>query len=190
MAKVTEILVPEKKRYFSRVPGSKYTFADGHTIEFAFGRFDFDPEDFEDMFSVILPAGQRHPFEGRTKAEAYYNELEYLVRTGNPLVFLQGGNPIPNLPQGLNPAGNAVAESDLVSAESLLRRGGNIRETGDPNVGGGSGMATDVNTSTVDRGLQDIILAPKATGPGAERIKQLRESAAQTQNSNTPNNMS
>ena len=177
-------LIPQKKRYFSRVPGSVYTFADGRQIQFAFGRFDFDPEDYKEPFFVgTINNNAPDPRNGMPSWMIYQQDLENLVNTNNPLIFAQGTNPDVQLPDGLNPAKNAASEADIAMADSQLRKG-NFRETGDVNTGT-AGTVTDVNASTVDNELRKVVMK-EATGPGAKRIAEMR---TQTQNAQNPNGM-
>lgn len=169
---------PIEKRYYSKIPGSVYTFADGHQIQFLHGRFDFKPSEYQDTFFVAPVNNQAsHPMNGKTRAEAYFSELEYLVNTGNPLIFQQGSNPVESMPEGLNPAKNALSEAELAAAEQKLKGIGLVtRETGDVNAGP---VSSDVNSSAIDKDLQNVILRTAAVGPGASKAEQIRAAAAE-----------
>jgi hypothetical protein len=159
------------KRYFSRVPGSNFTFPDGVQIHFLHGRFDFHPKDFPGNF---ISNNKEHPNNGKPRAEVYFDELEYLVKNNNPLVFEQGKLPDGlELPDGLNPAKNAQSESAIMQADAALAGKGKVH--GELNVG--TGQPTDVNSSSVDRELQKVVFG--TTGPGSSKVEQLRAEAAQ-----------
>lgn len=179
----------QAKTYHSRVPGSKYTFADGFSITFDFGRYRFNPEDFagDQFWCQTMNNQPPHAFNGMDKADVYFKELEDLIKAPNPLIFVQGQNPDVKLPDELNPAKNARSEAEIHEMDAKLRAGGiSGRETGDANLGP---TTSDVNSSTVDRELQQRVLAP-ATGSKADEIRAAAQARAQTQNASTPNNMS
>lgn len=167
----------QPKRYFSKVPGSVYTFPDGVQVQFLHGKFDFDPKDFPGLF---VSNNEKHPLNGKPRAQVYFDELEYLVKNNNPLVFEQGKLPDGlTLPAGLDPAKNAQSEASIQRTDAALA--GRGKETGDLNAG--STATSDVNASTLDRELQQVVLgSSSATGPGASKVEQLRkEAAARTQ---------
>lgn len=174
---------PVKKTYFSRIPGSHYTFADGHKVHFDFGRFNFDPDDFSGPF---LSAHPTHSFNGKPKAQVYFDELEYLVNSGNPLVFQQGTNPVDAiLPSILDPKLNAKSEGEIATENARMVATGRIKESGDQNTPA-TGTVSDPNASAVDHDLRARLLTD-ATGPGAGKAAQLRAEAiarTQTQHAN------
>lgn len=178
--KVSKIgMVPVEKTYYSKVPGSTYTFQDGHQIQFLHGRFVFNPDNYQDTF---LSQSDKHPLNGKLKADVYFNELEHLVRTGNPLIFDQGTLPIAAIPEGFDAARNALSEAARAEQDQALAKV-NHREMGELNISpaGAAGVVTGVNESTVDRDLQNTILAPKVTGPGAagmSKAEQIKAEAA------------
>lgn len=160
------------KRYFSKVPGSVFTFPDGRQIQFLHGKFDFHPDDFVGTF---ISNNKEHPHNGKPLAEVYFNELEYLVKNNNPLIFEQGKLPDGlKLPEGLDPTKNAQSEISIQKVDAALA--GRGRETGDLNKG--VTQPSDVNASAVDKELQNIVLGSSATGPGASKVQQLRAEAA------------
>lgn len=173
------------KRYFSKVPGSHYTFPDGHQIHFHHGRFDFDSRDFPGEFVGAVVNGKDHPLTGRPLWKVYFDELEYLVTSGNPLVFQQGTLPVDSiLPDRLDPRKNAQSEQQIQQTDAKMRATGNITEYGEPNKATGTTGPTDVNSSAIDKDLQEALLKPKQVGPGAARAEQLRaerEAKIQTQ---------
>lgn len=163
----------QPKRYFSKVPGSVYTFPDGVQVQFLHGKFDFDPKDFPGSF---ISNNEKHPLNGKSSAEVYFDELEYLVKNNNPLIFEQGKLPDGlTLPAGLDPSKNAQSEANIQRVDAALA--GKGHETGDLNKG--SSSTSDVNASTLDRELQQVVLgSSSAIGPGASKVDQIRAAAA------------
>lgn len=184
----------EAKRFFSKIAGATFIMPDGHTIQFVHGIFDFDPENYKDEV-VNIPAmnGQIHAAHGKPKAEVYFQELQHLVKTNNPLVFdpehIAGVNA--QLPAEIDPSRNAHSEASILAAERLQATVTG-RVTGDANNGIGNGQPTDVNASTVDTNLQKQVFKP-ATGPGASAaVAAARARAAQqaaTVQANAKNNV-
>jgi hypothetical protein len=153
------------KRFFSKVAGAKYIFADGHEIQFRHGHYDFDPEQHVGTVNIPAMNGQLHQAHGRPKAEVYFEELQYLVTSGNPLIFDQdhlGGVSAP-LPAEIDPSKNAHSEASIARVDAALA---NVkgRVTGEANAAG-NGAPTDVNQSTIDPALQRAVFKP--VGPGA-----------------------
>lgn len=165
-----------KKRYFSRIPGAHYTFPDGHQIHFLYGYFDFDSSKFPGKFMSTL---KEHPLNGQPKWKIYFDELEYLVTSGNPLVFDQ--NTVAQdfkLPKELDPSLNARSEAEIARQDgAILNSGKRVNETGDVNKGSYGGG--DVNASTVDHELAAVVLGKgNIVGPGASKADQIKAAAA------------
>lgn len=153
---------PTKKRYFSKVPGATFIFPDGVTVMFTHGFYDFDPEKLPGKY---IGNSKEDPRNGQDLAEVYFNEIETLVRNGNPMFFDQGTMPqaLPQFPQ------NAKSEAEIAAAEQVLAKVNGV-VTGDPNTAP-SGGTSDVNSSAVDPNLKNIVFAAKVN-PLVEAAKQ------------------
>lgn len=176
---------PKVKRFFSKVPGSQFIMPDGFAVVFAHGHFDFDPSKYVGTVNIPAMNGQVHVAHGKPKAQIYWEELEGLVNSNNPLVFdqdhLTGVAAV--LPPELDPKLNAHSEAEIARAESALSRiPGRI--TGEVNnPGPGAGAPTDVNASTVDPKLQAQVFKP--VGPGAAAAAAAAAKARATQAAQT-----
>lgn len=153
------------KRFFSKVAGSQYIMPDGFAVVFAHGHYDFDPAKHSGTVNIPAMNGQSHAMHGKPKAQVYFEELEHLVTSNNPLVFDQEHltGVAATLPAELDPTKNAHSEADVARAESALARTPG-RVTGEPN-NGSNGSPSDVNASTIDPKLQQQVFKP--VGPGA-----------------------
>lgn len=173
---------PVAKRYFSKIPGSKYIFQDGSEIIFHHGRHDFNPDDYPGPF---ISQSEKHPLNGQPKAKVYQDELEYLCKSGNPLIFDQGNIPVDiKLPDRLDPTRNAQSEANVQRQDAALRTAGKVVEMGEVNSGG-DGRPSDPNVSAVDPALQAALFNSKTTGHGASKIEQLKAAALDRQNHQT-----
>lgn len=164
-------VVDTNKRYMSSVPGSTFIFADGTKANFVHGHLDVNAEAFPGKF--LNQTLKDHPHNGRLRYLVYQEELDQLVKEGNPLIFTQ--ETVRNL-QKMDEVKKEVeqsakSEQSILAGDAALRSsaaslGKQVAERGELNKGdlGGS----DSNSSTVDRGLQDVILAPRV-GPGAHQ---------------------
>lgn len=165
------------KRYFSKIAGSCYTFPDGFQIHFHHGRYDFNSNNFPGEFVGAVVNGKDHPLTGKPLWQVYFDELEYLVNTGNPLVFQQGSLPVDTvLPPQIDPTKNAQSEAAVKQADASMFAKGTIREMGELNKAPSTGPS-DPNASAVDRELQSRLLSPKSVGPGAAKAAELRAQA-------------
>lgn len=165
---------PISVRYYSKIAGSKFIFANGLEIFFNHGFFDLKENEHQEPFMIL--ANKEDPRNGRRCFDVYKAELDDLIAKGNPLLFKQGTQPepLPNIGAELN----AKSEAEIAAQEAGFRNA-NIRVTGDVNAGQVAGVASDVNTSTVDPELRTKLLGPTPVAPaGADRLKQIRESAA------------
>jgi hypothetical protein len=155
-----------QKRYFSKVPGAKFIFPDGFEIQFLHGHYDFDSEQHVGTVNIPAMNAQLHQAHGRPKADVYFEELEHLVKSGNPLIYdpehLTGVAQV--LPPELDPTKNAHSEASIARVDASLA---NVkgRVLGELNPAG-TGAPSDVNASTVDANLQKQVFKP-AVGPGA-----------------------
>lgn len=172
----------EGKRFFSKIAGAAYVFGDGNKVVFAHGFLDVTPQTFPGTFQNPNPSvvDRRN---GKSKFEVYLAELTELVSEGNPLIYTQEtvktSEPIPRLDADKN----ARSEMEISTQDRALMNasGGNVKVTGDVNVGTGvAGAPTDVNSSTVDQRLQNEVLATRpAIGPGAmSKADEIRAAAA------------
>jgi len=131
------------KRYYARVPGSRFCHEDGTETYFLHGFADIAIKEHQEEIDMIL---------GK-----------------NPNIFLPNKAPekLPEVPQ------NALAEAELLAAEAALRGvpGRTAQEVGAPNAN--AGLPTNPNESTVDKDLQAAVFknAPQVVGPGAKVIK-------------------
>jgi hypothetical protein len=167
----------ENKRYYSRVPGSAFIFADGTRVIFAHGFLDVSPNIFPGEFRNM--SFKDHPDNGRPRYEAYCEELDRLVGEGNPLIFTQ--ETVQKLQELPKPTQNAQAEAEIARQDQALRSiarvGGGAVETGELNKPG----VVNPNESTVDTDLQKRMFAarPPVVGPGAKTVEQIKQEAAQ-----------
>lgn len=159
-------------RYFSKVAGSKFYFADGHEIQFVHGFYDLKEEELQDPF---FSNNEKHTDNGKVRFEVYKRELDGLIKTGNPLLYIQGTQPEP-LPKPRDSKGrvgvdtNALSEGELATQDAALSGVPN-RIAGERNAGP---SRSDPNASTIDTQLQNIVLREKPKS----RIEQLKEAAA------------
>jgi hypothetical protein len=169
-------------RYFSKVAGSMFHFPDGFSIQFAHGFFDLKEEDYEGKIFQVNTINNNPPHHnnGKPAFVAYKEELDAIIKAGNPLFYIQGTQPEP-LPKVRDSRGregadaNAKSEAELAASEAIAR-GLPGKETGDVNAGA---TRTGVNESTVDVGLQAALLAEKApANAGAARLAAIRAAAA------------
>lgn len=164
-----------KKRYFSKIAGSKFIFADGFEIAFHGGRFEFDPAKYPGPFQCQVLNGQTDPRNGKSCAEVYQAELEYLCASGNPLIFDEPHAVAAvkeDLAKTVGTAANAHSESAVAAGDQKLRAAGAVL-TGDANLGGGN---SDVNASTLDSALRGHFAA--ATSPAAKAVAKAKADAA------------
>lgn len=137
----------DAKRYYARVPNSRFVHEDGHETYFYHGFADVRIKEHQDELNMII---------GK-----------------NPNIFLPDKLPekLPEVPQ------NALSEGELIAQEAALRgtKGRTAQEMGapDPNAG----APTDPNQSTVDKDLQAAVFAaaPRVIGPGAGTVKPIPE---------------
>lgn len=168
-------------RFLSKIPGSTYTFTDGHKVIFAHGFLDVNPENFPGVFNFSNPISHdKHPMNGKPKWEVYAEELNDLVINRNPLIFTQEtyklSEPLPKIEADKN----AHSEASVASAETNLRNaaGKNGVTTGDANNGAVVTGGGDVNQNTVDPMLQKVVLGnAHTTGPGADHAAAVRQAA-------------
>lgn len=177
-------MIYETKRYYSRIAGSKVIMPDGKELYFYHGFHDLKEEDYIDEICRINPvAGQEPDIRNGKKAfEVYKAELDFLIKTGNPLLYIQGTQPEP-LPK-IGADKNALSETEVLAAQARERSmGGSV--TGDANTG--SIGFSDPNSSTVDPTLRGIILkerpinvaAKNENNSNAARVAAARQAAAQ-----------
>lgn len=132
-----------KKRYYARVPNSRFCHEDGHETYFLHGFADIEILEHQEEINKIL---------GK-----------------NPNIYLPTKAPesLPEVPQ------NALSEAELSAAEAALRGvpGRIAQEMGKPDAN--AGVPSDPNASTVDQDLQAAVFkhAPKIIGPGAGTVK-------------------
>lgn len=165
---------PFPKRYYSKVSGARYIMPDGQEILFIGGRYDFHPDNFPGHFTAATFNNQTDPRNGQSKAKIYQDELEHLVKTGNPLIYdadhasnFVASNSLPPL---LDPTKNAQSEAQIQATDSRLPKG---VVTGDLNVAANPGTVSDPNASTASPDLQQMF-AKAAGHAGAERIAALK----------------
>lgn len=186
------------KRYFSKVAGAHYTMPDGFQIFFHHGFYDFNPEKFKgEKVAISIMNGNMHPAHGQDRAEVYQAELEYLVNSGNPLIFDQehAGVIVQAMPDALNPSRVAKSEAEIAAQDQRLATlAGRVTGESD-NVN--DGQITDPNASTVDAALRNVVF--KEVGPGANTgaaaareaaAKRLAEQQATTAQAQNKTNMS
>jgi len=133
----------ERKRYYARVPNSRFVHEDNTETYFLHGFADIDILEHQQEIDKIL---------GK-----------------NPNIFIPTKAPekLPEVPQ------NALAEAELAAAEAALRGtpGRTNQEVGptDPNAG----VLSDPNASAIDKDLQAAVFknAPKIIGPGANKVQ-------------------
>lgn len=163
------------QRYYSKIPGSKFIFPDGKEIFFNHGFFDLKPEDYVgEKISINSVQGQeRDKRDGKDKFTVYKDELDGLIKAGNPLLYVQGTQP-EALPKMATDA-NAKSEADIIRASAAEK---NVvgTTTGDKNTG--IGGLSDPNASTVDPELKAQVLANSGAAAAA-KIQALKTAAAQ-----------
>src|SRR6267143_2914434 len=142
----------ETKRYFARVPNSRFVHEDNTETYFLHGFADISILEHQKEIDMIL---------GK-----------------NPNIFVPTKAPerLPEVPQ------NALAEAELAAAEAALRGvpGRTAQEIGTPDPN--AGVPTDPNASSVDKDLQAAVFknAPKVIGPGAASVKPIPVAQAAT----------
>ena len=168
-------------RFFSRVPGSTYVFGDGTRVIFAHGYLDLSEELFPGVFHNM--AYKDHPDNGKPRYKAYKDELDRLVKEGNPLIFTQ--ETVSNLQDLPRPEMNARSEAEIARQDQNLRRiaqtSGGAVETGERNTGD-----FDPNKSTVDTDLQSRMFAPRPETTGTRNVEAIRAAAAARTQNTTP----
>lgn len=169
------------ERFFSRVPGSTYVFGDGTRVIFAHGYLDLSEELFPGTFHNL--AYKDHPDNGKPRYKAYKEELDRLVKEGNPLIFTQ--ETVSNLQELPRPEIQARSEAEIARQDQNLRRiaqtSGGAVETGERNVGD-----FDPNKSTVDTDLQARMFAPRPEAQGTRSVEAIRAAAAARTQNTTP----
>jgi hypothetical protein len=166
---------PIVERFFSKVPGSKFIFANGVEITFKHGFFDLKEHEHQEAFLIL--GNKEDPRNHQRCFDVYLAELNDLVAKGNPLIFKHGFMP-PAMPS-VGADRNARAEAEIMASE-LAARNVTGRVTGDVNAGPiGAANTSDVNSSAVDPALRDKLLGPSPTqvGPG-KTLQDIRNEAA------------
>lgn len=134
-----------KKRYYARVPGSRFCHEDGTETYFFHGFADINIKEHQDEINLIIDK--------------------------NPNIYLPEHLPekLPEVPQ------NALSEAELASKESALRGVPNKTAQEVGSVESSAGVPSDPNASTVDQALQAAVFkhAPNVVGPGASHVKPL-----------------
>lgn len=172
----------ETKRYFSKIAGSKFIFPDGREIYFNHGFYDLKEEDFVGQVCNINSVNGQAPDSrhGKPLYQVYREELDGLIKVGNPLLYVQGSQPEP-LPS-FEADKSAKTEGEVATAEARMR-GLQSTEMGELNKGVVG--ITDPNASTVDPSLRGLVLAERkpvgteSLSAGAARIAAARQAAAQ-----------
>lgn len=161
-------------RYFSKVAGSKFIMPDGKELFFMHGFHDLKEADYrgQKFQGNTMQGHEPDRRNGTSTFEVYKQELDALIKAGNPLLYIQGSQPEPLPSVGAD--ANAHTEGDVAKAESLLK---NVthREMGEVNRGPNQ---TDVNTSTVDPNLQRQLLAESPAVAAARAAAATRNGAA------------
>lgn len=162
-------------RYYSKIAGSKFIFANAFEIVFAHGFFDLKESEHQEPFFVSNNKDDLR--NGKRCFDVYKSELEDLIAKGNPLIYKQGIQPAP-LPR-VDADRNARSEAEIAQIDALASQLPG-RVTGDVNAGSPGGTAADVNSSTVDPELRKTILGQPSgiAGPGANKLAELRAKAA------------
>lgn len=163
------------KRYFSKIPGSRFIMADGFEIFFHGGRFDFDSDRYTGTFMAATQNNQTDIRNGQPLAKVYYEELENLCKNLNPLIYDEKHAVAfvkQKLPDELDPSKNAQSETGILKADASLAGMPGV-EMGELNKATSQG---DLNASTADPKL--AALFANASGPGKSAVDKAREDAA------------
>lgn len=162
LAKDKPVEIPKEstgtRRYFNKIPSSRFIFSDGVEVYFHFGRLDVGPEN-KAYPSMV------------TMWKAYQQELNAILGN-NPSIFVTNDE-IETPPEVKQ---NAVGEGDVVQADSNLPKNAKIRQE----IGNvvGTGQPTDVNQSTTDPALRAAMMGPITTEGAQERATTQNASAA------------
>lgn len=185
----------EGKRFFAKIPGSRFVFSDGEEAVFAHGFCDLNELTVQGEYSVPNE-NQNCIHNGKPRLQVYLMELNAILGK-NPNIFvpeklpekmeLNGKIPVTTKSGRVydtpaNPGANASTEIEIQQAEAATRAAGTVRVQQQTDVPG-SGMPSPVEQSTVDVDLQAAMLGatkmpPQVIGPGASKAAELRAAAA------------
>lgn len=156
----------EAKRFFSKIAGARFIMPDGFEITFHGGRFDFEPKKYPGNILLQTLNGQTDERNNSPRALVYFNELQNLVDSGNPLIFDEK-NAAAAVKQPMAPVAtdvNAFSESAILNKDAQIASSGVVgRTTGDANTG--TSTPGNVNESTIDPNIAAAVL--KSVGPGS-----------------------
>jgi hypothetical protein len=172
----------DSKRYYARVPDSRFVFSDTQEAIFLHGFVDINERTAPGKFQGLT---KEDPNNGRPKYKVYQEELDAILGR-NPMIFIQDKLPekLPEVPQ------NAKSEAAIAAEDSaLLKVAGIDKVVVQQQVGpAGSGAPTDVNMSTADPELSKAFASvqvnetpvkPIASAPVVNsRLAEIRAAAA------------
>lgn len=149
------------KRYFNKIPSSRFIFSDNVEVFFHYGRLEIGPD------NVDYPSM-------KTMWRAYQKELDAILGS-NPSIFVVN-NQIEKMPDVKQ---NALSEAEVAAQDATLKLGSVIKTQQEIGTNANTtGAPSNVNESTVDPAIRAAMLGQITTEGAADRAASQTAGAA------------
>ena len=168
----------DSKRYYAKVPDSRFVFSDMQEAIFLHGFVDINERTAPGKFQGL---SADNPNNGRPKYQVYQEELDAILGK-NPMIFIQTKLPekVPEVAQ------NAKSEAAIAAEDAaLVKVAGADHIQVQQQIGPvGGGAPSDPNASTADPALTQVFSSVPAesikpiAAPTSNKLAEIRAAAA------------